>query len=62
MGVDRVMTQGSLCDVIVSTLAWNGRDVGSIPTLGAIFSIFITPTTLKYLSNIYSRVEGKLSQ
>ena len=31
---------------MVSTLAWNGRDVGSIPALGTIFPIFITPTTL----------------
>ena len=29
-----------------SILAQNGRDVGSIPTLGAIFPIFISPTTI----------------
>ena len=42
VGVDRVMTSGSLGGVMV----WNTRDVGSIPALGAIFPIFITPTTL----------------
>ena len=30
---------------MVSTLAWNARDVGWIPTLGTIFSIFLTPMT-----------------
>ena len=30
--------------VMVSTLAWDARDIGSIPALGAIFHIFITPT------------------
>ena len=30
---------------MVSTLTWNARDVGLIPALGAIFSIFITPMT-----------------
>ena len=29
-----------------STLVWNGRDVGSSPTLGTILPIFITTTTL----------------
>ena len=28
-----------------STLAQNARDVGSIPALGTIFPIFVTPTT-----------------
>ena len=30
---------------LVSTLAQNGRDVGSIPTLDTIFPIFIKPMT-----------------
>ena len=41
-----VVTSGSLGGVIVSTLAQNARDEGLIPILGAIFPIFITPTTL----------------
>ena len=40
-----VVTSGSLSGVM-STLARNAIDVGSIPTLGAIFTIFITPMTL----------------
>ena len=31
---------------MVSSLARNARDVGSIPALGEIFSIFITPTAV----------------
>ena len=31
---------------MLSTLAQNTRDVGSIPTLGAIFPIFINTTTI----------------
>ena len=31
---------------MVSTLAWNDRGVRSIPALGTIFPIFITPMTL----------------
>ena len=46
IGMGRVVTSGSLCGVMVSTLDQNDRDVGSIPTLGTIFPIFITPTTL----------------
>ena len=41
-----MVTSGSLGTVLVSTLAWNARDVGLIPALGAIFPIFITLTTL----------------
>ena len=36
-----------------STLAWNARDVGSIPALSTIFPIFITPTTYIYVHMIY---------
>ena len=46
VGNGRVMTLGSLGDVMVSTLAQNARDMGSIAALGAIFAIIITPTTL----------------
>ena len=41
-GVDGVLASRSLCGVMVSTLAWNARDVGYIPALGVIFLIFIT--------------------
>ena len=37
--VDRGVMPRSLDGVIVSTLAWNARDVGSIPVLGTIFPI-----------------------
>ena len=40
--VGRVVTSGSLDGV---TLVWNARDVGSIPTLGAIFPPFSSPPT-----------------
>ena len=46
VGMGRVVTSGSLVGVMVSTLAWNARDVGYIPTLDAIFPILITPMTL----------------
>ena len=38
-----MVTSGNLSDVMVSTLAWNARDVDSIPALSAIFLIFIPP-------------------
>ena len=41
-----MVISGSLGGVLLSTLAWNARDVGSIPGLGTVFPIFITPTTL----------------
>ena len=41
-----VVTSGSLGDVTVSSPAQNAKDVCLIPTLGAIFSIFITPVTI----------------
>ena len=43
MGI--VVTSGSLHGVMVSTLAQNARDVGSVPALGTIFPIFIKPMT-----------------
>ena len=39
----RMVSLGSLGGVMVSTLASNARNVGSIPALGAIFQIFIGP-------------------
>ena len=33
-----------------STLAWNARDVGSVPALGTIFPIFITPAAELWIS------------
>ena len=46
VGVDMVVTSGSLGGVMVSILAWNARDVDSILSLGAIFPIFTTDTTI----------------
>ena len=43
IGVGRMVTSGGLHGVMVSTLARNTRDVGSIPALGTTFPIFITP-------------------
>ena len=37
------VTAGSLGGVMVRILAQNARDVGSFPTLGAIFPIVTTP-------------------
>ena len=42
----RMVTSGSLGGVIVTTIYRNARDVSSIPALGEIFPIFITPTTV----------------
>ena len=41
--MDRVVTSGNLGGKMVSTLAQNARDRGSIPALGTIIPIFITP-------------------
>ena len=46
VGVIRVVTSGSLGGVIVCTLAWNARDMGSISVQGTIFPVFITPATV----------------
>ena len=43
-----VGTWGSLGGVMVTTLAQNARDVGSIPVLGTIFQNVITPTIYMY--------------
>ena len=43
--VGRVVISGTIGGVMISILAQNARDVGSIPLLDAIFPNFITPTT-----------------
>ena len=43
VGMGIVVKSGSPCGVMISTLDWKGRDVCSIPALGTIFPIFITP-------------------
>ena len=50
-GISMMEISGSLCGVMVSILAWNARDMGAIPSLGTIFTIFITPTTILCLSD-----------
>ena len=50
VALGRMVTSGSVGGVMVSTLAW-ARNVCSIHTLGTIFPIFITPTTM--ISIIY---------
>ena len=45
-GVGSKVTSGSLAGEMVSTLAQNARDLGLIPAVGTLFSIFITPKTL----------------
>ena len=52
VGVCRQMTSENLGGVMVSTLAWNARGVGSVPTLGAIFPNFLTPTTIHIHTHI----------
>ena len=52
MGMDKVVTSASLVGELISTLAWNARDVGSTPTLGTIYPILITPVTLVTLNMI----------
>ena len=47
-----IVTSGNIGGVMVSTLAWIARDVGSIPTLGTILPIFITLTTVYYANII----------
>ena len=41
-----VVTSGNLYGVMVRIQAQNARDVGSLPALGTIFPIFITPMTI----------------
>ena len=53
----RIMTSGSLGCVMLSTLAWNAREVGSILTLGT----FITPKTLVAMTRILYKLCTVLS-
>ena len=46
VGMGIVVTSGSLCDVMVCSLVWNARDVGSNPALRTIFPIFIIPAVV----------------
>ena len=46
VGISMVQSSGTLYGVIVNILSWNARNVGSIPALGTIFPISMTPTTL----------------
>ena len=48
----RVLTTESLGGVMVSTLAQNARDVGSIPDLGALFPIYVRHLTLVAMTMI----------
>ena len=41
--IDRVIASGSLGGVIVSSVARTAKELGSIPTLGAIFPTFTLP-------------------
>ena len=52
--MDNVVTSGRLGGDMVSTLDQKARYAGSIPTLGAIFPIFITPhdTDCHYLNPV----------
>ena len=50
VGVYMAMTSRSLSGKMIRTLAWNLRDVGSIPVLGTLFPIF-TPPPLHRLPN-----------
>ena len=49
--MSKVVISGSLGGVRVRTLAHNARDVESIPTLGAIFLMFITPNDTGFLDH-----------
>ena len=46
------MTSGSQDGVMVSALALHAKDEGSIPTLGAMFPIFITHMILVAMTMI----------
>ena len=58
VAVGKVVTSGSLCGVMVSILAQNVRDMGSIPTLGTIFPISTTPATI--CRNRHGEFTGRL--
>ena len=56
LGVGIVVMAASLGGVNGSTLARNARDVGFSPTLGKVFPILITPTTLVAMTMILHKL------
>ena len=46
VGVDAMVTSGTLGGVMVSTLIQNARYIASLHALATIFPMFITPMTL----------------
>ena len=52
VGVGITVTSGSLNGVAFNVLAQNARDMHTIPTLGSIFHISITPTTIRTLTPV----------
>ena len=46
VGMGNMVTSGSVDGVMVSILPLNSSDMGSVHAVGAIFHIFINPTTL----------------
>ena len=53
-----VPTSDNLDGVMVSRVVQNGRDVASIPAVGTLFPIFITPMTLVAINRIMSKLCG----
>ena len=43
----RAVALRGLADVMVTTLTWNAKDTGLIPTVGSVFPIVITPKMLQ---------------
>ena len=60
VGTGRMVTSGTLGGVLVSTMTQNARDVGSIPALGTMLPIFITPTTIMIIMIQYRWVLKKI--
>ena len=56
--VGRVVATGNLDGVMVSTLAQNARNMGSIPVLDAIFPIFIIHKTVIAMTMILYRIHS----
>ena len=56
MGKVRTPGKPSWCNG--STLAWNARDLGSSPTLGTVFPIFIKPMTLVAVTMILYKLQA----
>ena len=56
VGVGAVVASGSLGGVMVSTLAWNARDVGSIRPLGTILHYY------KHLKNSFPKRDKRHTQ